>query len=160
MTLAPLPWHIVKQSNLHGTGVFALRDIPAGTRIIEYGGRRITPEQADEMHPVNPDDPFHTFFFAISSGKVIDGGNRGNDARWINHSCGPNCEARESANGKRVYIVALVDIPAGTELFYDYGLVMEGRITKKLRAQYQCLCATPECRGTMLALPKKKKASD
>lgn len=159
MTLATDPWHIVKQSTLHGTGVFALRDIPAGTRIIEYGGKRITPEQADALHPVNPDDPFHTFFFSLSSGKVIDGGDKGNDARWINHSCGPNCEAQEGTSGKRVYIVALQDIPAGEELFYDYGLVMEGRITKKLKQQYLCLCGTPTCRGTMLALPKKKKAA-
>src|SRR5690606_29345760 len=150
---------IVKQSTLHGTGVFALRDIPAGTRIIEYGGKRITPEQADALHPVNPDDPFHTFFFSLSSGKVIDGGDKGNDARWINHSCGPNCEAQEGTSGKRVYIVALQDIPAGEELFYDYGLVMEGRITNKLKQEYLCLCGTPNCRGTMLALPKKKKAA-
>lgn len=159
MTLATNPWHIVKQSTLHGTGVFALRDIPAGTRIIEYGGKRITPEQADALHPVNPDDPFHTFFFSLTSGKVIDGGDKGNDARWINHSCGPNCEAQEGTSGKRVYIVALQDIPAGEELFYDYGLVMEGRITKKLKQEYLCLCGTPNCRGTMLALPKKKKAA-
>jgi SET domain-containing protein len=58
-----------------------------------------------------------------------------------------------------VYIVALQDIPAGEELFYDYGLVMEGRITKKLKQEYLCLCGTPNCRGTMLALPKKKKAA-
>lgn len=157
--MAPVskPWHIVKASTLHGTGVFAARDIPEGTRIIEYGGRRITSERADELHPVNPADPFHTFFFSLSSGKVIDGGDRGNDARWINHSCGPNCEAQESSNGKRVYIVAVQDIPAGAELFYDYGLVMEGRITKTLRKQYQCLCGTSACRGTMLALPKRGK---
>lgn len=156
MTQASESWHLVKQSTLHGTGVFAARDIPAGTQIIEYKGKRITAEQADAKHPVNPDDPFHTFFFSLSSGKIIDGGEKGNDARWINHSCGPNCEAQESASGKKVYVVALRDIPAGDELFYDYGLIMEGRITKTLRRQYQCLCGKEGCRGTMLALPKKK----
>ena len=159
MTEPILPWHLVKQSTLHGKGVFAARDIPAGTNVLEYTGKRITPEQADELHPVNPDDPFHTFFFALSSGKVIDGGDKGNDARWINHSCGPNCEAQENNSGKRVYIVALHDIKAGTELFYDYGLIMDGRLTKKLKQQYLCLCGTGECRGTMLALPKKKTKS-
>ncbi len=157
MTEPSKPWHIVKQSTLHGTGVFAATDIPAGTRILEYGGKRITAERADQLHPVNPDDPFHTFFFSLSSGKVIDGGDRGNDARWINHSCGPNCEAQEGTGGKRVYIVARQDIPAGAELFYDYGLVMDGRITKTLRQQYRCLCGTKACRGTMLALPKRGK---
>ncbi|NGM86208.1 SET domain-containing protein [Parapusillimonas sp. SGNA-6] len=153
------PWHTVKQSTLHGTGVFAARDIPAGTRILEYCGARITPEEADARHPVNPDDPFHTFYFSLSCGKVIDGGKRGNDARWINHSCAPNCEAQEGPSGKRVYIHALEDIPAGAELFYDYGLVMDGRITKTLREQYRCLCGAENCRGTMLALPKKHSAS-
>lgn len=142
---------------LHGNGVFAARKIPAGTRIIEYGGARISAKEADRRHPTNPDDPFHTFFFALSSGRVIDGGDQGNDARWINHSCEPNCEAQEGKHGKRVYIVALQDIPRGTELSYDYGLVLDGRITKALKEGYKCLCGTPPCRGTMLALPEKKK---
>lgn len=159
MTRTSAPWHAVRKSTLHGNGVFAARDIPAGTRIIEYGGRRITSEQADDLHPVNPDDPFHTFFFALSSGKVIDGGNRGNDARWINHSCGPNCEAQENAKGDRVHITALRDIAAGEELFYDYGLVMDEPLTRKLKEQYRCLCGTPQCRGTMLALPSKPKSA-
>lgn len=156
MSRPPEPWHLVKQSPLHGTGVFARRDIPAGTRIIEYRGKRITPEQADDLHPVDPDDPFHTFFFSLSNGKVIDGGQNGNDARWINHSCAPNCETQESPQGSRVFVFALRDIPAGDELFYDYGLVMDGRITKTLRKQYGCLCGSAACRGTMLALPKEK----
>lgn len=150
------PWHVVRRSKLHGNGVFAARKIPAGTRIIEYGGARISAKEADRRHPTNPDDPFHTFFFALSSGRVIDGGDEGNDARWINHSCEPNCEAQEGKHGKRVYIVALDDIPRGTELFYDYGLVLDGRITKSLKEGYRCLCGTPPCRGTMLALKAKK----
>ncbi|MDX3894561.1 SET domain-containing protein [Pusillimonas sp.] len=158
MNKTKLPWHTVRRSPLHGNGVFAARDIPAGTRIIEYTGTRITPEQADERHPANPDDPFHTFYFSLSGGKVIDGGDKGNDARWINHSCAPNCETEENASGTRVYVMALRDIGEGEELFYDYGLVMEGKITKKLRAQYLCLCGSENCRGTMLALPEKKAA--
>lgn len=158
MSKTKLPWHTVRRSPLHGNGVFAARDIPAGTRIIEYTGTRITPEQADERHPANPDDPFHTFYFSLSGGKVIDGGDKGNDARWINHSCAPNCETEENASGTRVYVMALRDIDEGEELFYDYGLVMEGKITKKLRAQYLCLCGSENCRGTMLALPEKKAA--
>lgn len=152
----PKPWHAVRRSKLHGTGVFATRKIPAGTRIIEYGGTRISAAEADRRHPTNPDDPFHTFFFALSSGKVIDGGDEGNDARWINHSCTPNCETQEGRHGKRVYVVALRDIARGEELVYDYGLVLDGKITKALKEGYRCLCATEQCRGTMLALPKKK----
>ena len=152
------PWYTVRRSKLHGNGVFAARKIPAGTRIVEYGGTRISAEEADRRHPTNPDDPFHTFFFSLSSGKVIDGGDGGNDARWINHSCEPNCESEEGRHGKRVYIVARHDIARGQELFYDYGLVMEGRITKQMKRDYLCMCGAATCRGTMLALPKKKRA--
>lgn len=159
MTAKKQPWHTVQRSPLHGNGVFAARDIPAGTRIIEYIGARITPEQADEMHPANPDDPFHTFYFSLSCGKVIDGGQKGNDARWINHSCSPNCETEENASGTRVYVIALRDIAQGDELFYDYGLVLDDKITKRLKEQYRCLCGSENCRGTMLALPEKKAPS-
>jgi SET domain-containing protein len=151
------PWHIVRRSPLHGYGVFARRKIPAGIRILEYCGERISAKEADRRHPSNEEDPFHTFFFSLSSGRVIDGGVNGNDARWINHSCEPNCEAEEGRGGKRVYIVALRDLLRGEELFYDYGLVLDGKITKSLKNAYKCLCGAPSCRGTMLALPKKKK---
>lgn len=156
------PWHIVRESPLHGMGVFAARDIPAETRILGYAGRRLTPEQADARWPVNPDDPCHTFYFSLSSGLVIDGGQRGNDARWFNHSCAPNCEARENEDGTRVAIYALYDIPAGTELVYDYGLVIDEKITPALKRDYRCLCGAPTCRGTMLAEtggPPKKPSS-
>lgn len=153
------PWHLVKASTLHGNGVFAARDIPAGTRILEYAGRRITPEQADALHPVNPDDPYHTFFFALSSGKIIDGGQRGNDSRWINHCCAPNCEGHENSEGTRVAIVAMRDIAAGEELLYDYALVIDEEITAELKQNYRCLCGTATCRGTMIALPEDKRSA-
>jgi len=156
-TETPKPWHVVRRSKLHGNGVFAARKIPAGTRILEYGGERISAKEADRRHPTNPDDPFHTFFFSTTSGRVIDGGSRGNDARWINHACEPNCEAQEGSGGKRVYIIALRDLKRGEELFYDYGLVLDGKITKSLKEGYKCLCGAATCRGTMLALPEKKK---
>ncbi len=152
-------WYEVRPSCLHGKGVFAACDIPAETCIIEYRGRRITPEEADEMPASRPDDPNHTFFFSLSNGKIIDGGQRGNAARWINHSCSPNCEARENESGSRLYIYSLRDIAEGEELYFDYALQIEGRKTKKLREQYRCLCGSPDCRGTMLALPKKRSRS-
>jgi len=150
-------WHVVRHSPIHGNGVFAARAIPAGTRIIEYGGKRISAKEADRRHPTNPDDPFHTFFFSLSSGKVIDGDDHGNDAKWINHACEPNCESMEGRHGKRVYIMAKRDIAKGEELNYDYGLVIDDKLTKTLKQQYACRCGAPTCRGTMLALPKKKK---
>lgn len=148
------PWHVVKRSTIHGNGVYAARKIPAGTRLIEYTGEIITSAEADRRHPVNPDDPFHTFFFALENDKVIDGGKIGNDARWINHSCEPNCETEETDDG-RVFVVSLQPIGRGEELFYDYGLVIDARHTQKLKDEYKCLCGSKHCRGTMLA-PKTR----
>jgi SET domain-containing protein len=156
MTKSEKPWHLVRRSEVHGNGVFAKRKIPAGTRIIEYCGATISAKEADRRHPTNPDDPFHTFFFSLSSGKVIDGNDQGNDARWINHACDPNCESSEGRGGKRVFIEAKRDIVRGEELNYDYGLVIDEKLTKKLKAQYACRCGAEACRGTMLAVPKKK----
>ena len=86
---------VVRQSRVHGKGVFALVDIARGTKIIEYKGERISWAQAMQRHPHDPENPNHTFFFDIDDDHVIDGGRLGNSARWINHSCGPNCEARQ-----------------------------------------------------------------
>jgi len=151
------PLYAVRNSRIHGRGVFAARKIPAGTQIIEYGGERITWKEANRRENMKPADCYHTFFFSLESGRVIDGGSDGTDARWINHSCEPNCEAREEDG--RVYIYALRDIKRGEELNYDYGLIMEQRHTPALKRAYACLCGSPNCRGTLLAPKKKKKTS-
>ena len=142
----------VRASGVHGKGVFALKDIAAQARVLAYAGELITWAEANERHPRDPNDPNHTFFFHIDAERVIDGGVRGNAARWINHACEPNCEARQV--GARVFIHALRPILAGEELFYDYGLVIEGRHTAKLKKAFACRCGAPSCRGTMLA-PKR-----
>jgi hypothetical protein len=152
------PWHIVHRSPIHGSGVFAKRKIPAGTRILEYVGEVIDNDEADRRHPVNPDDPFHTFFFAVANGKVIDGGVRGNEGRYINHSCEPNCEAEETEDG-RIFVVALQPIARGEELNYDYGLILDARHTAKLKKQYECRCGAPSCRHTMLAPKRSARAA-
>ena len=143
----------VRRSGVHGKGVFALRPIAAGERVIEYTGERIGWKKALRRHPHDPSDPHHTFYFSLDSGKVIDANVGGNAARWINHACKPNCEADE-ADG-RVFIHALRDLKPGEELFYDYGLVLDGRQTKKVKRQYACHCGAKRCRGTMLA-PKSR----
>ncbi|MDB5798285.1 MAG: hypothetical protein JWP36_2187 [Paucimonas sp.] len=148
----------VRHSKVHGNGVFATRKIAAGTRIIEYQGARITQREANKRSGQDPDNPFHTFFFSLESGKLIDGGDQGNDARWINHSCAPNCEAQEEDG--HVYIHALRDLRRGEELNYDYGLIVEERHTPAVKRAYECRCGAPECRHTMLApkRPKRKQA--
>jgi len=139
----------VSTSAIHGRGVFAARTIRKGAVIVEYRGQRTTWEIAGERPDSDPSNPQHTFIFETCDGKVIDGGRRGNAARWINHSCAPNCRSFEDDEG-RVFIEARRTIPAGDELTYDYRLTLEGRITRKIRAEYACRCGARRCRGTLL----------
>ena len=142
-----------RRSGVHGKGVFALTDIAEGETLIEYIGEVITWKEALRRHPHDPKDPNHTFYFHMDEDHVIDAKHGGNSSRWINHSCHPNCEADEE--GGRVFIKALRNIKAGEELFYDYGLIIDAKYTKKLKAEYPCWCGAADCRGTLLA-PKDK----
>jgi uncharacterized protein len=142
----------VRKSGVHGKGVFALTDIARGETIIEYVGELISWKEAQRRHPHDPNDPNHTFYFSLDDGRVIDAAHGGNAARWINHSCQPNCEADEDEG--RVFIKALRRLKPGEELNYDYGLIIDEPYTKKLKAEYECRCGSKNCRGTMLA-PKR-----
>jgi len=141
----------VRDSSVHGRGVYAKQLIPKGTRIIEYTGKRMA--WADV--PNDPDDP-HTFIFGLDNGQVINPAIDGNEARWINHSCDPNCEA--VGKGDRIFIDALKRIRAGEELSYDYALELDEPITRKLEREFKCRCGTSRCRGTMLDIEKKTRA--
>ncbi|QYF92441.1 SET domain-containing protein [Massilia sp. PAMC28688] len=150
---AAKPCFEVRRSPIHGNGVFARRKIKAGERIVEYEGERITSDESgiraeEGGGPVN-----HTFFFSLADGNIIDGGSGGNDARFINHACEPNCEAYEEDG--RVFIHALHDIDKGEELYYNYALIYEERHTAAVKKLFACRCGAPSCTGTMLA-PKKR----
>lgn len=140
----------VKKSGVHGKGVFAARDIAKGETLIEYVGEIISAKEAEDRHPHDPEDPNHTFYFQVDDDKVIDALHGGNSAKWINHCCTPNCKP-EVIDG-RVFIKAKKNILVGEELNYDYGLIIDEPITKKLIAQYPCWCGSPKCRGTLLAI--------
>ncbi|ODS93160.1 MAG: SET domain-containing protein-lysine N-methyltransferase [Comamonas sp. SCN 65-56] len=142
----------VRRSGVHGKGVFALQAIAEGEVIIEYVGEVISWDEAQRRHPHDPAQPNHTFYFHVDEDHVIDANVGGNAARWINHSCAPNCWADEQDG--RIFITALRDIAAGEELNYDYGLIIDERYTKKLKMEYACRCGAASCRGTMLA-PKR-----
>lgn len=145
----------VRDSGVHGKGVYALRPLHAGDTVLEYRGEIITWQEALDRHPHDPSQPNHTFYFHLDDGHVIDGKHQGNSAKWINHSCSPNLEAEQ--DGNRVFLKALRDITPGEELFFDYGLVIDSRITPSLKKDYACWCGSPDCRGTMLAIRKRKK---
>jgi SET domain-containing protein len=149
-------WFTVRQSRIQGKGAFAIRRIPEGTRIAEYVGQKIDPEAAWERYDDDNMQRHHTFLFTLTDDVIIDAGVRGNNTRFINHSCEPNCTA--VIEDGRIYIDALEDIPRGTELLYDYKLEREGRYQKAWDALYACKCGASTCRGTMLnRKPRKKK---
>ena len=135
----------VSRSGVHGRGVYAAEFIPKGKCIIEYTGQRI-PEKDAPDEKTSP----HTFYFGLENGAVINPVVGGNEARWINHCCDPNCESLEKKN--RIFIHALRDIEPGEELSYDYALEIDEPITEKSTKQYECRCGSSNCRGTMLEL--------
>ena len=146
---------VVKKSPIHGKGVFATRRIPKGTRLIEYKGERISWEEADRRYD-DSIQPHHTFLFAVDDKVVIDAGVRGNDARWINHSCDPNCEAVDEDG--RIFIETIRDIEPGEELTYDYSYILDEPHTAAVKARYPCYCGSPKCRGTILGDKRRFRA--
>lgn len=139
----------IRDSPMQGLGAFATHRIPASTRLIEYAGARITAAQAEATYPDVPGERHHTFLFAIDDGVVVDAGVNGNDARWINHSCDPNCDA--VIEDGRIWIETLRDVLPGEELAYDYALTLTERHTPATKRRYPCHCRANACRGTMLA---------
>ena len=139
---------VVRNSSIHGRGVFALRRIPKGTRIIEYKGKLITDKEADRRYSRVHEHSPHTMLFSLEGGWVIDATRRGNSARWINHSCAPNCDIEEE--GQRIFIEARRDIHLGDELTYDYNLQIGEKHTKTAKREHACFCGARRCRGTML----------
>lgn len=139
----------VQPSSIHGLGVFATRRIPRGTRIVEYVGERLTVDEVDRRYADDGGEPGHTFLFRVSDEIYVDAARAGNEARFINHSCAPNCEAE--VDDERVFITALADIEPGVELTYDYALEPEDEPPPSWESVYACRCGAAGCRGTVLA---------
>ena len=142
----------IRASTIQGLGAFATQRIPNGTRLIEYAGERLTPKEADERYPDDESERHHTYLFAIDDDVVIDAAVNGNDARFINHSCDPNCDAL--IENSRIWIETIRDVEPGEELAYDYAYVLEERHTPAAKRRFPCNCGSPKCRGTILT--KKK----
>jgi hypothetical protein len=145
----------VRRSGVHGLGVFAAKRIPKGARIIEYVGERVSHDEADRRYEEKDANDSHTFLFIVDKKTVIDAGVDGNDARFFNHSCDPNCES--TVEKRRVFIEAVRDIESGTELTYDYQIQREDDDPENIDEVFACRCGFPQCRGTML-WPTERKA--
>ena len=155
---------IVRRSPIHGNGVFAARDLPRGASLIRYRGRLLSHDEADRRYGDTLDSG-HTFLFILNDHYVIDASARGNAARWINHSCEPNCEPalvecpRGDPARDQIVIEAMRDIRAGEELCYDYGITLDVPHSRRLKQIWACRCGTGACTGTLLRpKPRKRKA--
>ncbi|MDB4997718.1 MAG: hypothetical protein JWM74_5150, partial [Myxococcaceae bacterium] len=152
------PIYEVRRSKIDGSGAFALKNIPKGTRIDEYVGERISNAEADRRYRDHEMETHHTWLFALDGNVTIDAAVGGSDSRFINHSCDPNCEAIEEKG--RIFIYSVRAIPKGTELAYDYAYARDDddEDEEEWERFYACRCGSPKCRGTILAPKKPKKA--
>src|ERR1017187_669102 len=144
----------VRHSPIHGYGVFVLRRIRKGTRIVEYLGERISHEEADARYVDKGSQDNHTFLFTVDAKTVIDAGLNGNEARYINHGCDPNCQSISVA--RRIFVESLRTIQPGEELAYDYQIQRDPDDAPDVEKGFACRCGVQNCRGSMLeALPKR-----
>jgi SET domain-containing protein len=146
----------VRPSGLHGLGVFALVPIRKGTRVIEYLGERVSHQEADRRYDDKDAGDNHTFLFIVDEDTVIDAGVNGNEARFVNHGCDPNCESVIEAG--RVFIEAIRAIAPGEELTYDYQIQREPGDPPEIDTIFACRCGAARCRGTMLWPPPQPVA--
>jgi len=136
--LCETEWISFRRSRIHGTGGFARRGIPARTQVIEYVGEKITKAESLRRCEAN-----NEYIFSLEDEHDLDGNVHWNPARFLNHSCAPNCEAEW--DGERIWIVALRDISAGEELTFNYGYDLEDY------REHPCQCGAPDCVGYIVA---------
>jgi SET domain-containing protein len=138
----------VRGSGIHGQGVYAVEDIPAGTKIIEYVGELIDKEESERRawkqhaHAEKTGDAA-VYIFTLDKRWDIDGSVPWNTARLINHSCDPNCEAW--IEGRRIFIYALRAIAKGEELGFDYGFDID------CYEDHPCRCGSDQCIGYIVS---------
>ena len=136
----------VKKSKVHGTGVFATQDIKNGTKIIEYIGDKVTKKEGDKRSSerikkyLNSKISGSVYIFELNKKYDIDGSPLYNKARYINHSCNPNCEVE--GKGLKLWIFSLKDIKKDEELSYDYGFSFDEDYK-----QFPCKCRSKNCCG-------------
>jgi SET domain-containing protein len=153
----PNEFYEVRRSGVHGYGGFAKQDLKKGTRVTEYLGDRISHKEADQRYEDHDENDNHTFLFIVDKRTVIDAGVGGNNARFINHQCDPNCES--TIEKGRVWIETVRAMKKGEELGYDYQIGREKDDPENVDVIYACRCGSPKCRGTML-WPAKREDLD
>jgi SET domain-containing protein len=152
------PAYRVRRSPVHGKGMFATRMIRKGTCIIEYTGERISHEEADRRHAKKEPGDNHTFLFTIDATTVIDGNVGGNESRFINHSCDPNCEV--IIDEGRLLIEAIRTIRPGEEIVYQYMINRAPDDPPDIDQIFACRCGAASCQGTMLEPRKNRRTTN
>lgn len=145
----------VGQSTIQGRGAFARRRIRPGQKIVEYTGEKVSNDEADRRYDEDGMRRHHTFLFTLDDEYCIDGDVPTNEAKLINHSCNPNCEA--VIEDDRIWIYALKNIQPGVELAYDYRYERTGDNIAELERFYVCHCGSKKCRGSIMKPPTKRR---
>ena len=143
-------WVEIRKSKVHGKGGFALKDITKDTRVIEYVGKRMTKVDSDKKQD-NEQHKGWVGVFELNKKTDIDGSVSWNYAKYLNHSCDPNCET-DIIRGK-IWIIAIKDIKKGEELTYDYNFDFEDDEDE----EYTCKCRAKNCRGIIIGEDEYKK---
>jgi SET domain-containing protein len=152
-----LEWCVVKRSGIHQKGLFAKKDIPEGTRVIEYVGEKVTKAEGERRGQVQDAKGREVgegtvYIFTLNKRHDIDGNVPWNPARLANHSCDPNCTT-DVIRG-HIWLIADRDIEKGDEIVYDYNFDLE------YYEEHPCLCGAKKCCGYMVGeeyRPKLKK---
>ena len=135
----------VRRSNIQGKGVFAREFIPKGTKLTWYKGEIITKAETERRGNANHSEEGDVYIFTLDDKFDIDATRLGNDARFFNHSCGPNCEATiyedDDPYDIQIWIESIQDIQPGEELTYNYGYETDDY------TQHPCICGKPGCKG-------------
>ena len=129
---------ILRTSPIHGTGGFAAHGMPRGMRVVEYIGEKITKAESLRRCELG-----NGYIFALDDEFDLDGNIEENPARFLNHSCEPNCEAEFSEG--RIWITAMRDITVGEEITFNYGYTLEEY------REHPCQCGAPDCAGYIVA---------
>ena len=145
----------VQASPIHGTGAFAKGPLARGTRIIQYKGQRFP--KSELAAQAEGGGRQLTYVLNLDAEHAIDGAVGGNEARFVNHSCAPNCEIYIFDGVPWLY--AMQDLPEGAELTFDYqlrsttGVRLSAGLSREL---FPCRCGAPSCRGTLVARPARR----
>jgi len=149
------PYVEVKNSGIHRNGVFAIKDIPKGTKVMEYTGIKVSKEESEMiqgqthgMHMKDPKNHAGTYIFELDDKWDLDGDIPNNDAKFINHSCDPNCETE--IVGEKIVIESIKDIKKDEEITYNYGFEIDEK-KPHLFKEHPCRCGSLNCAGYILA---------